>query len=614
MRKRSPNQRLRHVKDIFRFFSKKPKAEQTSKATPEATPPGTPGKKKKRRRLKKRVLIPLVMAVAAAGVVGAQYYLNRETEDTVQSYTESEATRQDIQLTLSATGTIELANQYDVTSTVQGEVLSCTFEEGDIVSQGDVLYEIDSSDAQNSVEQAQLSLEQSQNSYNQTLDSLDDLTVVSKKSGMITELAVEVGDEVQADTTIADVRDSATMKLTVPFNSADVTSFSVGSTATVIMDGSFETLTGTVTAIDAADTVLDGYQIVRYVTIQVSNPGGLSTSSTATATINGIACNQGATFTYQSESTITAGTSGTVTSLYVSEGSQVSVGTVIATLSSSTVEQQVEDSRLSLQQSQLSYQNTVSQLDDYTITAPISGTVITKNTKVGDTLDSTNGQTTLAVIYDLSYLTFDMSLDELDINQVAVGQTVQITCDSLTDAGTIEGVVTKVSVAGTTSNGVTTYPVTVQIDNPPDGLLPGMNVDATIVVDEATDAVAVPISAVQRGNTVYVKDDSATNTDGTMVNGTLLPDGWRAVEVETGLSDANYIEITSGIEEGDIVYVPETVRESSSEEGEMGMMPGGDMGGGMPTGDMPSGGMAGGGATGGGATGGAPSGGGGGMP
>ncbi len=93
-----------------------------------------------------------------------------------------------------------------------------------------------------------------------------------------------------------------------------------------------------------------------------------------------------------------------------------------------------------------------------------------------------------------------------------------------------------------------------------------------------------------------------------MVNGSLLPDGWRAVEVETGLSDTNYIEILSGIEEGDIVYVPEVARDSSSEDGEMGMMPGGDMGGGMPSGggggSMPSGGGGGG----------MPSGGGGGMP
>ena len=594
------------------------KGKKKAAQSDDTEPPGAHSKRKKKRRLKKKVVIPLAVVVVAGGVVGVQYFLNRGDGDSMQTYTESEASRQDIQLTLSATGTIEPANQYEVTSSVQGEVLSCTFEEGDEVKKGDVMYEIDSSDAESSVEQAQLSLQQSQNSYNQTLESLgqnsynqtleslDDLTVTSKKSGMITELYVEVGDEVQSGATIADVRDSSIMELTVPFNSSDVSSFSVGSSATVTMDSSFETLTGTVTAIDAANTVLDGYQIVRYVTIQVSNPGGLSTSSTATATINGIACNQGATFEYLSESTITSDAAGTVVSLNVSEGSQVSVGSVIATLSSSSVEEQVESSRLSLQQSQLSYENTVEQLDDYTITAPIDGTVITKNTKVGDTLDTTNGQTTLAVIYDLSYLTFDMSLDELDVNQVEVGQTVEVTCDSLEDVGTIEGVVTKVSVAGTTSNGVTTYPVTVQIDNPPEDLLPGMNVDAVIVVDEATDVIAVPISAVQRGDIVYVKDDTVTNTDGTMVNGTLLPDGWRAVEVETGLSDTNYIEILSGIEEGDIVYVPEVARDSSSEDGEMGMMPGGDMGGGMPSGDM-GGGMAGGG-------GGMPSGGGGGMP
>lgn len=576
---------------------------------------GAHAKRKKRRRLKKRVVIPLAVVLVTGGALGVRHVLAARQDGAVQTYTESEASRQDIQLTLSATGTIEPANQYEVTSSVQGEVLSCTFEEGDEVKKGDTMYTIDSTDAENSIEQAQLSLQQSQNSYNQTLESLDDLNITSKKSGMITELYVEVGDEVNAGATIADVRDSSVMELRVPFNAADVSSFGVGATATVTMDSSFETLTGTVTAIDAAETVLDGYQIVKYVTIQVNNPGGLSTSSTASATVNGVGCNQGASFTYRSESTITADTSGAVTSLKVSEGSQVSVGTVVATLSSSSLQNQVESSRLSLEQQQLSYQNTVDKLDDYTITAPIDGTVITKNTKVGDTLDATNGQTTLAVIYDLSYLTFDISLDELDVSEVAVGQKVNITCDSLEDAGTIEGVVTKVSIAGTTSNGVTSYPVTVQIDDPPEELLPGMNVDATIVVEEAADAVAVPIAAVQRGNIVYVKDETATNTDGTMVGGTLLPDGWRAVEVETGLSDADYIEILSGVEEGDVVYVPQVQRTSSGDEGEMGGMPGGmgdmggrggmsgDMGGGMPSGGgggMPSGGMGGAGGMGGG--------------
>ena len=301
-------------------------------------------------------------------------------------------------------------------------MLSCTFEEGDEVKKGDVLYEIDSTDAQNSIEQAQLSLQQSQNSYNQTVESLDDLNVKSEKSGVVTKLYVEAGDQVQAGATIADVRDSSSMELTVPFNASDAATFSVGSAATVTIDGSFETLTGTVTAIDAADTVLDGYQIVRYVTIQVSNPGGLSTSSAASATVGGVACNQGANFTYLSEFTINRG--------HRWQGSEpVHPGGLVRVRGSDRGDAVLylgrkpsgEQQAVAAQQ-QLSYQNTVDKLDDYTITAPIDGTVITKNTKVGDTLDATNGQTTLAVIYDLSYLTFDISLDELDINQVAVGR------------------------------------------------------------------------------------------------------------------------------------------------------------------------------------------------
>ena len=111
---------------------------------------GTPapaGKRSKRKKLKK----PLIIA--------------------------AQATRQDIQKTLSATGTIQPANQYNVTSNVQGDVLSCTFEEGDTVKKGDTLYEIDKTDAQNQIDQAKLQLEQSRNSYNQTAESLKDLTV-----------------------------------------------------------------------------------------------------------------------------------------------------------------------------------------------------------------------------------------------------------------------------------------------------------------------------------------------------------------------------------------------------------------------------------------------------
>lgn len=94
-------------------------------------------------------------------------------------------------------------------------------------------------------------------------------------------------------------------------------------------------------------------------------------------------------------------------------------------------------------------------MDDYTITAPISGTVITKNVKVGDKISkSSSGTTTMAVIYDLSTMTLEMSVDELEVSSVKVGQSVEITADAV-EGETFTGTVTNVSLQSSYSNGVT---------------------------------------------------------------------------------------------------------------------------------------------------------------
>lgn len=558
---------------------------------------------------KKKFLIPLALILIAAVAV---FMLTRKPAASAaeaSTLTESTVEQQDLSVTLSATGTVQPANQYSITTNLNGEILAEYFEEGDEVEEGQLLYEIDDSDAVNSVEKAALTLQKQQLSYQETMESLDKLNIRADDDGTVITLYVKVGDQVNNGTKIADVRNSAVMELTVPFNSYDVDDFYVGQGASVTIDGSFETLYGSITAIAGAERVENGYQIVRDVTIAVSNPGGLSTSTVATAAVGDALSNSSANFTYSGESTITAETSGKVESLNIREGSTVSNGQTVAVLSSTNITNQVTTAQINLQDTELSYDNTVSKLDDYNITAPISGTVITKNSKKGDNL-SANGSTTMALIYDLSYLTFDISLDELDIGQVTVGQQVIITCEAISQP-MFYGEITKVSVAGTTQNGVTSYPVTVQIDNVPDGLLPGMNVEATIVVASASDVLAIPTGALQRGNRVYVKDETATNTEGLKVGGETLPDGWKMVQVEVGMSDENFVEITSGLEEGDVVLVTQASNSTNwnmgnfggdttffiaGGDGSMTSMPagGGPMqssGGSMPAGgSMPSGG------------------------
>ena len=155
----------------------------------------------------------------------------------------------------------------------------------------------------------------------------------------------------------------------------------------------------------------------------------------------------------------------------------------------------------------------------------------------------------MCVIYDLSYLEMTLDVDELDILDIAVGQKAEITADAISDR-TFEGVVTSISSAGTTSGGTTTYPITIRIDET-DGLRPGMNANAEIVVAEASNALVVPNAAVIRGGYVLVskKSPSAANA----VEDMDAPEGYVYVKVETGVSDDSYTEIKSGLQEDDTV-------------------------------------------------------------
>lgn len=209
--------------------------------------------------------------------------------------------------------------------------------------------------------------------------------------------------------------------------------------------------------------------------------------------------------------------------------------------------------------------------------------MVTKTAKVGDKIEG--GSTgTLCTIYDLSYLEMTMAIDELDIGQVAVGQSVRITADAVPDQ-TYSGTVTKVSVAGTTSGGITTYPVTVRIDET-DGLRPGMNVDAEIVIESRDNVLAVPSGAVNRGDTVLVTADSPSAANALDRE---APEGYVYVQIGTGVDDDSYVEITSGLQEGDTVaYLPTSSGSSNMMMGGMmmGGMPSGGMGGGAPSGGM----------------------------
>ena len=542
--------------------------------SPEDTPPKSGSSPWKKRLLRKRVLIPAVACVVALSL-GIHFFGGGQTALAADlTYTTAAVERRDITSEITGSGSLEAANSYSVTSLVDGAILADYFEEGDQVDEDTVLYDIDSSDMASSLEQSEISLSQAQRSYNNKLKDLADLTVTAPKAGQVVDIAVEAGDDVSAGQTVATIRDSDTMTLKVPFLADEAAGFYVGQSAQVTLDSTFEVLNGTVTEVSGVDQVLTGNVIVRDVTIQVSNPGGLSTSQTGSATVDGCASASGGSFSYLAERSVTAEVSGTVASIHVSEGDRLSQGGAILTLTSDNLEDELQSAAEALRNAELSLESRYDQLDNYTITSPISGTVIDKNYNAGENIET--GQT-LCSIYDLSYLTLTLNVDELDISNIQVGQQVLITAEAV-EGRTYTGVVTKVSVAGTSSSGTTTYPVTIRIDET-DGLLPGMNVDATITLDSAGGVLAIPSAALNRGNTVLVTADSPSAANGTLMEG-IGGDGeqYYSVPVEVGVSDDSYIEIISGLQEGDTVaYIP-TTSSGSFEMGSMMMIPGGGMG------------------------------------
>ena len=493
-------------------------------------------------------LVPVLCVVLAGG-----WWLVRPKDQTVNvdtSYVETTPQKMDISNTMSGTGTLNPANTYSVKSLVSGKILTGSIEEGDVVEEGTVLYTVDSSDASTKVEQAAITLQQAQRNYDKTVDRQ---YVRAEVAGTVSSLKVAKGDEVTSGQEVAVIRDSSRMLLVVEFPAADAAAFSVGQSAQVTLDGTFEVLTGTVTAVTGTDALSTGNLLTRTVTISVKNAGGLTTAQAATATINGVNSIGAATFQYQAERTLTALSAGTVTAINVQEGSTVNKDDILIQLSGEDLTEVIQSASETLRGAELSMENTQDTMNNYTITSPISGTIIEKSAKVGDALSAGSD---LCTIYDLSYLEMTINVDELQVSSLSVGQSVQVTADAVPDK-TYEGVVTRVSMKGNVNGGTTTYPVTVRIDNT-EGLRPGMNANAEIVVAQAKNALAVPNAAVVRGGYVLVSKSSpsAAMADTTMI----APEGYVYVQVKTGVSDDNYTQIVSGLSENDVVaYDPSSV-------------------------------------------------------
>lgn len=287
--------------------------------------------------------------------------------------------------------------------------------------------------------------------------------------------------------------------------------------------------------------------------------------------------------------------------------------------------------KLSVSDAQTQLTQAQSQYNNMTVAAPIAGVITAVNNSDGDSVQS--GKAVLTIV-DMTSLKVKVSVDELDINKIQVGQAAVLKFDAVSDKS-FEGSVESIAQTGTTSNNVTNYDVVVDIKEP-SGIKPGMNANVTITTQSKENALVIPAEAlVEMNGQKYVRVEDTSSTGSTSNNqssgsssqgqsgnrqsGSSQGSGaqnWqggngqssrqsgtggfnrmqavsgsnsRLVAIKTGLDTQNYIEVTDGVTEGQkvLIQLPSTSSTTTNSNrntrnsfsGNMGGFGGGNMGG-----------------------------------
>lgn len=593
-------------------------AVKKGKADTEGSPPVSAKPRRKLTRKRVILLVGLVIVAAAAGVGIKVLFFTGEERTALTERT----TYGSLSTTIEGTGTTMPADSVTYTTASDSEITAVYVSAGDTVVEGDLLYTQDSSELDEEIEGYQDEITELENTLSDAQDQLADLqetmaalSVTAPFAGRVTDVSVDVGDSVNTGTKLTTLVDDSKMILTQYFSYAYEDQVYVGMKAGISVASLMNTFEGTVTEIKKVDRVTSEGTRCFAVTVTVDNPGALSEGMGGAGYL---VADSGeklypaveGTLEYYASKDIVVETSGELTAVNVSDYESVSKGKVLFSIDGSDLEKQVESVNKSITQTQdkiTQTQEKITQAEekraDYNVTAEISGKIIMVGVQEGESPRQA-GQTAVT-LYNMDSMTITANIDELDIDSIEMGMEVDITQSGAETDTHYTGTVTAISYEATNTNGVAYFPITITI--PSEGALSaGVNVSYTITVGDESEGVLAPIAALQstsEGTCLFVKADSRPDNAVDLEEG-VVPDGFYAVPVETGVSNSQYVRILSGVEEDVEVFTRyqqsapsggETTsqgEDSQEFEGrpdfsEGGGMPGGNMGGmggGMPGG------------------------------
>ena len=581
-------------------------AKSPAERPPKAERPKLPGKKGRKKKWITLGILALLAAAAGFGIY--RLFFDGEERLAVTGTTTYGALNEAIQ----GSGTTTPADS--VTYEITGKVLEWNVEAGQEIHAGDLLYVLDSSDAEDEMLEYEVDLEDLYEQRADIQESIANQQVTAPFSGRIEDIQVEAGDDAQTGMTLATLVDDSAMKATLYFSYAYEDEMYVGMPVTLSVPDQMLTLDGTVTDIRYVDyTTTEGMKCFA-VTVEAENPGSLTEGVTATCWAQSadgteLYAVSDAQLEFAHSATLTAETSGEVTAVNPVDYQRVSAGETLFVIDASGYETQLETVEKQIDNYEKNIADLQESIDtEYTRYSDIDGTVVTAeyatNRMTGEDVGS-------VVVYNQESMEISVNVDELDVDYLEVGMPVTVYRSTSSDVVYYQGELTYLSLEATSgSSGVSTFAATITI-TPLEGeefdLSSGVTVYYSIDTGDGEgtgETVLAPLSALctyDDGYYLLVQADSRPEgaIDPAEVGGSVTdyPEGYYAVPVEAGDYNEQYVQILSGVEQDATVFLRyqnaaptggDTTSEGDGEENGMSGFPGGGEmpdfsgGGGMP--------------------------------
>ena len=542
---------------------------------PAPTPVAKAPKGKKNPKKVKRLIIGGAAAIVlvVGGVVLYRFLTKQnDTNSEIQSQPVEIGS---IQSTVSGSGTATAKESAAITLTAGGTVREVYVTSGDTVTAGQPLYTIFSQDAQDLVDAAKENLDKLNKDMADLQDEAANLTVRAPFAGKLQDVQTfESDQDVSKGATVATLVNDKKLKLSLYFSYAYENEIKVGQSVEVSIPAVMRTFTGSVEKINKVSYVSPEGAVHFEAVIAFDNPGTLTAGMDASAVLTTKDGTQiypyqnGKTEFYETR-TITAKASGPVSGKgNLLNYANVSAGEALLYLGSSTIDSDIRAKQEEISNAQDKLAEAQKGLDNFNAVSPIDGTVTSCTLVEG--VDVKSGDTVIT-ISNTSVMVVEITVDDRNISFVQPGMSVNLTD---WNNNTYMGTVTSINMAKATSqNGMTNYPVTLTVDNYDGSLISGMWLDYSFVASQSDNCMMVPMQSVKyvsdaNGDTYSVvfiqadsKPDNTVELDipetqpGEMPSYPTEADGFYPVPVETGLSDTYNIEITSGLNGDETVFV-----------------------------------------------------------